>query len=480
MKKCIQNMVMVSLVMLGSCSKSDPSPVDNKPVDEPLTITSITPMKAVVGAKVVIAGTGFSKTTTENSIKFGNTAAVVDSASQTRLVTRVPLGAQGGKISVMVNNKTVSSTAEFEVSITATQPVFSSTVGANATSEITTGSAKAKSTIDNLGSEPIIQHGHVWVKGNQTPLLTSNTGKTELGQLTGNAPVSFSSDLKNLDAASTYTVRAYITTPSTTIYGDAFVFTSATTPVGQVAGCRLTKLSVTTVRSSGGEKQFREIDLKYDANGRISQMTDSKGATKTYEYDNAGRLVKTQHLFDPEYDGWFIHEYRYDGTKLTGYRVKTVSRGSVSYDYEYKISLSDAGLMSQVKNSETGEELSFYYESQNLISWEAKGEEGIQSFKLTYDQHKNAFQSIFISEAHKIDGLVGVGEDLNSYFSMDWSVNNILTFTVYNGNVQMASSINSYTYDSNGYPNKAVAEIKDTYGNEPRTVTLTLVYDKCP
>ena len=79
------------------------------------TITSFLPASGPVGTQVVITGTNFSPTTTDNSIQFNGITAYVVSSTSTTITTIVPPGATTGPISVTVNNNTATSASNFTV-----------------------------------------------------------------------------------------------------------------------------------------------------------------------------------------------------------------------------------------------------------------------------------------------------------------------------------------------------------------------------
>jgi|GEM_PF-1809386 len=103
-----------------SCGKDDgpdtpDTPDTSKTGDESPTITSFTPLSGTVGTLVTINGTNFDATKSNNTVKFGNVAASVTTASATKLVAEVPEGAVDGKISIAVGGKTATSTETFKV-----------------------------------------------------------------------------------------------------------------------------------------------------------------------------------------------------------------------------------------------------------------------------------------------------------------------------------------------------------------------------
>ncbi|HAS46275.1 MAG TPA: hypothetical protein DCS93_37690 [Microscillaceae bacterium] len=79
------------------------------------TIANISPMNGEVNSEVVINGTMFSATPTDNVVKFNGVAATVTSANMNNLTVTVPSGATTGKITVEVNGQTLTSDEDFTV-----------------------------------------------------------------------------------------------------------------------------------------------------------------------------------------------------------------------------------------------------------------------------------------------------------------------------------------------------------------------------
>jgi len=100
-----------------SCGKDDGTETPDTPKtgEEAPAITSFTPLSGTVGTLVTINGTNFDATASKNTVKFGNVAASVTTATATKLVAKVPEGAADGKISVAVGGKTATSTDSFTV-----------------------------------------------------------------------------------------------------------------------------------------------------------------------------------------------------------------------------------------------------------------------------------------------------------------------------------------------------------------------------
>jgi YD repeat-containing protein len=90
-----------------------------------VSVSEFTPNSGPIGQAVTVFGTGFSTTTTENTVRFNGTAATVTSATTTSLVTTVPAGATTGPISVTTAAGAASSTAPFTVTADTGAPTMS-------------------------------------------------------------------------------------------------------------------------------------------------------------------------------------------------------------------------------------------------------------------------------------------------------------------------------------------------------------------
>ncbi|MCE7040989.1 IPT/TIG domain-containing protein [Dyadobacter sp. CY312] len=95
-----------------SC-KNDDEPTA---IEEVLAVKTVAPSSGPAGTKVVITGTKFDATPSNNTVLFNTTPAVVTAATTTTLDVIVPAGATSGLISVTVGGKTVKSASNFELS----------------------------------------------------------------------------------------------------------------------------------------------------------------------------------------------------------------------------------------------------------------------------------------------------------------------------------------------------------------------------
>lgn len=79
------------------------------------SISSFSPLSGTSNTTVIITGTGFSTTKSENVVKFNGTTAVVTGSSSTSITTSVPSGASSGQITVTVNGQAAISSSIFTV-----------------------------------------------------------------------------------------------------------------------------------------------------------------------------------------------------------------------------------------------------------------------------------------------------------------------------------------------------------------------------
>ncbi|WP_247231718.1 IPT/TIG domain-containing protein [Telluribacter sp. SYSU D00476] len=223
-------------VALVNCDKTtEPEPGTASGI----TITAITPAAGNTGDRVMITGSGFSANLADNTIRFGDVDAYLDSASATCLVTRVPKDAENCQLGVSVKGKRVLSTAYFNVHQIA--PAFNTTgTSANEMDNLTSSFVRVASTLDIVGSRTIVEHGHVWSNIVSQPLINQRgdlsmehpdynayDGQTENGIVSASDghPYRFASYIQNLKPDTEYTIRAYVTTKSgMTYYGPASTF----------------------------------------------------------------------------------------------------------------------------------------------------------------------------------------------------------------------------------------------------------------
>lgn len=180
-------MVSVLALFVMSCSGKSEGP----------EIYDISPTHGAVGATVTIVGAGFDPTAANNTVMFNGTTALVPSATETEIVTAVPLGATSGKISISVNGQTATSTGNFTVlpSIDGFSPA--------------SGSVGATVIITGTGFDPTAANNTVMFNG--TAAVVSSVMGTEIvtavpsGATTGKVSVSVNGQSTN--SSSDFTVN---------------------------------------------------------------------------------------------------------------------------------------------------------------------------------------------------------------------------------------------------------------------------------
>jgi N-acetylneuraminic acid mutarotase len=107
---------IIIALFLFSCSKHDsPPPSNNNPNPQILSISAFSPASAPIDSVVTLSGANFNPDKTEDTVKFNDSVAIVESATSSQLVVLVPPGATTGKISVTTGNQTATSATNFIV-----------------------------------------------------------------------------------------------------------------------------------------------------------------------------------------------------------------------------------------------------------------------------------------------------------------------------------------------------------------------------
>jgi gliding motility-associated-like protein len=124
------------------------------------TITSFTPASGPVGTTVIITGTNFSTTPSNNTVQFNGTAATVTASTATSITVTVPAGATTGKITVTVAGNTATSATDFTVTVPPTITSFTPTSGPVGTTVVITGTnfstTPANNTVQFNGTTAIV------------------------------------------------------------------------------------------------------------------------------------------------------------------------------------------------------------------------------------------------------------------------------------------------------------------------------------
>lgn len=118
----------------------------------PPTIISFAPTTGPVGSTVIINGTNFSPTHTNNLVAFNGTTAVVTASTTTSITTSVPIGATTGTITVTVAGNTATSATNFTVTAASLPTItsFTPTSGPISTTVTITGTNFSTTPANNL------------------------------------------------------------------------------------------------------------------------------------------------------------------------------------------------------------------------------------------------------------------------------------------------------------------------------------------
>ena len=131
--------LFMTVSIFSSCGGDDDGDPDPKP--QP-TITSIEPAKGEVGDEVIIKGTNFSTTASDNNVSFNGAVATVMSATATEIKTTVPATATTGNITVTIDGlDPATSSTSFEVFSCASLALELTSGGYSITAEATGGAA---------------------------------------------------------------------------------------------------------------------------------------------------------------------------------------------------------------------------------------------------------------------------------------------------------------------------------------------------
>ena len=135
-----------------------------------VSIIHFSPNKGPVGTPVIIYGTSFSPTASQNSVTFNGIAATVTSATTTQIVTSVPSGATTGPIAITTPTGSATNSIPFAVTTSAAPTITGFTP--------TIGSPGAAVTITGTNFEPTPSNN--WVTFNNSYALTGTATATTI------------------------------------------------------------------------------------------------------------------------------------------------------------------------------------------------------------------------------------------------------------------------------------------------------------
>ncbi len=233
----------------------------------PPVLTSLSPSSGVSGSSVVITGENFHATEANNTVKFGNTSAVVTAASATSLTVTVPgglaLGAQ--TVSVAKGNGPATTGLSYTV-VKPTVTNLSQSAGEIGSSLTLTGT-----NFNPTASQNTVTFGNVTVPSGDISVNGAGTEMTVVvpAGIFGTVPITVSNLQSPPSDAENYAVTPKITGLSSgtgssgntlTITGNGFDTTSANNTVklgthtlSNVTAQSTTSLQVTVPNVSAGE-----------------------------------------------------------------------------------------------------------------------------------------------------------------------------------------------------------------------------------
>jgi len=180
--------IITGLAFLGSCNKRDgytapPPATPVQPVPDPV-LTSFTPASAAKDSTILITGTGFSTTASDNKVLFNGVAGSVTAATATSLTVKVPAGAQDGKISISIGAHTTRSANDFTYIYTV------STLAGDGTLGFKDGAGKDAKFQDAFGLT-VDAAGNVYVADGSNNRVRKITPAGEVSTLAGSGAIGY-------------------------------------------------------------------------------------------------------------------------------------------------------------------------------------------------------------------------------------------------------------------------------------------------
>jgi len=202
LNRALSIFLITTVLFTAGCSKKgSPNPDNGTQTDNTPTITSISPGTGEYNTEVIIYGTNFSSTITDDKVYFNSKAATVTAATSTQLTVKVPQDAGTGAVTISVKGGT-----------TVTGPVFGYAESVKITStDISSGTPGTVVKITGAGFSTTIAYDQVYFNGKAATVTaataTQLTVAVPAGASTGPITVSV-----NAKPAATGPVFTYIET----------------------------------------------------------------------------------------------------------------------------------------------------------------------------------------------------------------------------------------------------------------------------
>lgn len=109
-KKSVYFLITFStiIISLASCKKNDSTPVPTPPAIPAPVINTINPNHGPFNTSLIVTGSNFSTTASQNVVKVNGVLVTVTNATATQLTVNIPVGAGTGNVLVKVNGSEVS------------------------------------------------------------------------------------------------------------------------------------------------------------------------------------------------------------------------------------------------------------------------------------------------------------------------------------------------------------------------------------
>ncbi len=156
----------------------------------------------------------------------------------------------------------------------------------------------AKALIDNLGSGNISQHGHVWHTSPNPDLSDGSISKSSLGEKTETGK--FSSPLTNLNANTSYYIRAYAINSSGTSYSNEVSF--STPGDGSMNNSRvlINNANISENEPVGTEIGILSVEDDDEVDTHTYSLVFGTGDTDNSHFSIEGNRLKAAAAFDYE------------------------------------------------------------------------------------------------------------------------------------------------------------------------------------
>jgi len=246
-----------------------------------MSITSLSPAAAPVGASVTIAGSNFGSTQSNSSVGFyGAAATTFTSWSNTQIVVAVPAGATTGPISVTVAGNTATSPT---FTLTSTSILTDSLSNSSTYSAAVIGGQWLFTDLQGSGCSTCTARGVIHntydSRGNTLTTTDALSHTTTYTYNSSNNLLTESVSVGGSTATTTYTYNSF---------GQVLTVTDplghVTTNVYDVKG----NLTSVTTPAPNGSTAASVTQFIYDAKGQLTQITDPLGRVTTMTYTTAG------------------------------------------------------------------------------------------------------------------------------------------------------------------------------------------------